>query len=195
MRRNLVTAVLYTLVTTVIFGLAYPLVVTGLAQLLFHDKANGQLIRRDGQIVGSRLIGQPFTAPEYFHSRPSAAGSGYDAANSSGSNYAPTNKKLIDRVAADVATAQSDRPGVDVPIDLVTASGSGLDPDISPAAAEFQAARVARARGLSEAGVRELVGRHTQGRQLGFLGEARVNVLELNMDLDRLATGSVSAGR
>jgi len=195
MRRNLVTAVLYTLVTTVIFGLAYPLVVTGLAQLLFHDKANGQLIRRDGQIVGSRLIGQPFTAPEYFHSRPSAAGSGYDAANSSGSNYAPTNKKLIDRVAADVATAQSDRPGVDVPIDLVTASGSGLDPDISPAAAEFQAARVARARGLSEAGVRELVGRHTQGRQLGFLGEARVNVLELNMDLDRLATRSVPAGR
>lgn len=195
MRRNLVTAVLYTLVTTVIFGLAYPLVVTGLAQLLFHDKANGQLIRRDGQIVGSRLIGQPFTAPEYFHSRPSAAGSGYDAANSSGSNYAPTNKKLIDRVAADVATAQSDRPGVDVPIDLVTASGSGLDPDISPAAAEFQAARVARARGLSEAAVRELVGRHTQGRQLGFLGEARVNVLELNMDLDRLATGSVPAGR
>jgi potassium-transporting ATPase KdpC subunit len=185
MRRNLITAVLYTVVTTVIFGLIYPLVVTGLAQLLFHDKANGQLIYKDGQLVGSRIIGQPFSAPQYFHSRPSAAGNGYDAANSGGSNYAPTNKKLIDRVAGDVTALQVDHPGQDVPIDLVTASGSGLDPDITPAAAEFQVARVARERHLSEDVVRRLISVHTKGRQLGFLGEPRVNVLLLNMDLDQ----------
>jgi potassium-transporting ATPase KdpC subunit len=185
MRRNLITAVLYTVVTTFIFGLVYPLVVTGLAQLLFRDKANGQLIYRDGQLIGSRIIGQPFSAPQYFHSRPSAAGAGYDAANSGGSNFAPTNKKLIDRVAGDVAALQVDHPGVDVPIDLVTASGSGLDPDITPAGAEFQVARVARERHLPEDAVRKLVAQHTQGRQLGFLGEPRVNVLLLNLDLDR----------
>ncbi len=187
MRRNLITAILYTLVTTVIFGLAYPFVVTGVAQVFFKDKANGQLLRQNGQLIGSRIIGQPFTAAGYFHSRPSAAGNGYDAANSSGSNYAPTNKKLIDRVAGDVTALQLDHPNIDVPIDLVTTSGSGLDPDITPAAAEFQVTRIARERRLSEDAVRRLVAQHTQGRQLGFLGEPRVNVLELNLDLDQTA--------
>jgi K+-transporting ATPase ATPase C chain len=184
MRRNLITAVLYTVVTTVLFGVVYPFVVTALAQLFFHDKANGQLLYKGGELVGSRIIGQPFSAPQYFHSRPSAAGNGYDAANSGASNYAPTNKKLIDRVAGDVATYQADHPGTDVPVDLVTASGSGLDPDITPAAAEFQVARVARERHLSEDAVRRLVFEHTERRQLGFLGEPRVNVLLLNLDLD-----------
>jgi K+-transporting ATPase ATPase C chain len=187
MRRNLISALLYTLVTTVLFGLVYPIVVTGVAQLLFKDKANGQLIQLNGQLRGSRLIGQPFTAAGYFHSRPSAAGNGYDAANSSGSNYAPTNKKLIDRVAGDVAKLQPGQPAIDIPIDLVTASASGLDPHISPAAAEFQVARISHERHLSQDVVRELVARHTQERQLGFLGEPRVNVLELNLDLDHTA--------
>jgi potassium-transporting ATPase KdpC subunit len=187
MRRHLITAILYTVVTTVLFGLVYPFVVTGLAQLLFKDKANGQLIEKNGQLVGSRIIGQPFTASGYFHSRPSAAGNGYDAANSSGSNYAPTNKKLIDRVAGDVAALQPEHPGTDIPIDLVTASASGLDPDITPASAEFQVARIARERHLSEGAVRTLVGQFTQGRQLGFLGEPRINVLELNLKLDQVS--------
>ena len=187
MRRHLTTALLYTIVTTVLFGVVYPFVVTGLAQVFFHDKANGQLLYRGGQLVGSRIIGQPFTAPQYFHSRPSAAGNGYDAANSGGSNYAPTNKKLIDRVAGDVAAYQPEHPGAEVPIDLVTASASGLDPDITPAAADFQVPRVAAERHLPEETVRRLVLQHTQGRQLGFLGEPRVNVLLLNIDLDRLA--------
>jgi K+-transporting ATPase ATPase C chain len=187
MRRNLITAILYTLVTTVIFGLVYPFVVTGIAQVLFKDKANGQLLHQNGQLIGSRIIGQSFTVAGYFHSRPSAAGNGYDAANSSGSNYAPTNKKLIDRVAGDVAALQLDHPNTDVPIDLVTASASGLDPDITPAAAEFQVTRIARERRLSEDAVRRIVARHTQGRQLGFLGEPRVNVLELNLALDQNA--------
>jgi K+-transporting ATPase ATPase C chain len=190
MRRHITTAMLYTVATTVLFGLVYPLVVTGVAQLLFHDKANGQLIYKDGSVVGSRIIGQSFTGPTYFHSRPSAAGSGYDAANSSGSNYAPTNKKLIDRVAADASILQTDSSNAEIPIDLVTASGSGLDPHITPAGAEFQVARIARERKLSETTVRQLVTRHTEGRQLGFLGEPRVNVLELNLDLDRMATSS-----
>jgi K+-transporting ATPase ATPase C chain len=187
MRRNLITAILYTLVTTVIFGLVYPFVVTGVAQVFFKDKANGQLLRQNGQLIGSRIIGQPFTAAGYFHSRPSAAGNGYDAANSSGSNYAPTNKKLIDRVAGDVTALQLDHPNTDVPIDLVTTSGSGLDPDITPAGAEFQVTRIARERQLSEDVVRRLIAQHTQGRQLGFLGEPRVNVLELNLALDQIA--------
>jgi potassium-transporting ATPase KdpC subunit len=187
MRRNLITALLYTVVTTVIFGLVYPFVVTGIAQVLFKDKANGQLIQQNGQLVGSRIIGQSFTAAGYFHSRPSAAGNGYDAANSSGSNYAPTNKKLIDRVAGDVTALQLDHPNTDVPIDLVTASASGLDPDITPAAAEFQVTRIAHERHLSEDAVRRLVAQNTQGRQLGFLGEPRVNVLELNLALDQAA--------
>jgi potassium-transporting ATPase KdpC subunit len=187
MRRNLITAILYTVVTTVIFGLVYPFVVTGIAQVFFKDKANGQLLKRNGQLVGSRIIGQSFTSPGYFHSRPSMAGNGYDAANSSGSNYAPTNKKLIDRVAGDVTALQLDHPNTEVPIDLVTTSASGLDPDITPAAAEFQVTRIAHERSLSEDAVRRLIAQHTLGRQLGFLGEPRVNVLELNLDLDQAA--------
>ena len=186
MKKNLLTAVLMTIVTTVLLGLVYPLVVTGLAQVIFPDKANGQLIRRaDGAVIGSRLIGQPFTSPGYFHSRPSAAGAnGYDAGASSGSNLGPMNRKLIDRVNTDVARLQAENPGTPVPIDLVTTSASGLDPHISPAAAEFQIPRVASERGLSELELRSIVSAHTEGRQLGFLGEPRVNVLELNLDLD-----------
>lgn len=187
MRRHITIAVLYTIATTVLFGVIYPLIVTGGAQLLFHDKANGQLLYRDGAVIGSHIIGQSFTSPAYFHSRPSAAGNGYDAANSSGSNYAPTNKKLIDRVTADAAALQPDNPNADIPVDLVTTSASGLDPHITPAGANFQVARIARERNLSETTVRELIAHHTEGRQLGFLGEPRVNVLELNLDLDRTA--------
>jgi K+-transporting ATPase ATPase C chain len=184
MKKDFFTALWMTLVTTLLFGLIYPLTVTGLAQLLFRDRANGQLIVRDGKIVGSRIIGQPFTGPGYFHSRPSAAGSGYDAAASGASNLAPTNKVLIERVRADVRRLQTENPAAPVPVDLVTTSGSGLDPHISPAAAEFQIPRVARERRISEEQVRALVRRHTEGRQFGFLGEPRVNVLELNLDLD-----------
>jgi K+-transporting ATPase ATPase C chain len=183
--KNLLTAVLMTIVTTVLLGLIYPLVVTGLAQVIFPDQANGQLIRRDGVVIGSRIIGQPFGGPGYFRSRPSAAGAaGYDAGASSGSNLGPTNQKLIDRVKADVEKLQAENPGKTVPIDLVTTSGSGLDPHISPAAAEFQIPRIMRERGLSEPEVRQLIAAHTEGRQFGFLGEPRVNVLELNIDLD-----------
>ncbi|MEO6817331.1 MAG: potassium-transporting ATPase subunit KdpC [Edaphobacter sp.] len=187
MHRNLITAILYTVVTTIIFGVIYPYAVTGVSQLLFKNKANGQLIYQNGQLIGSRIIGQPFSAPGYFHSRPSAAGNGYDAANSGGSNYGPTNKKLIDRIASDAATAQTDHPGAEIPVDLVTASASGLDPDITPAAAEFQVARIARERHLDASTVRQLVAKHTLGRQFGFLGESRVNVLALNLDLDETA--------
>lgn len=194
MRRHITTAILYTLVTTLIFGLAYPLLVTALAQLLFKNKANGQLIQQNGTLVGSHLIGQPFSSPVYFHSRPSAAGAGYDAANSGASNYGPTNQKLVDRVKDSFAAAATDRPGTDIPIDLVTASASGLDPDITPAAADFQVARVARERHLSEGAVRNLVAKHSKARQFGVLGEPRVNVLELNLDLKNLATSS-DAGR
>ena len=183
MKRNLITAILFTLVTTVLFGVLYPLAVTGLAQALFRDKADGQLIKVDGKVVGSRIIGQNFNAPGYFHSRPSNAGTGYDATSSSGSNYGPTNKVLIDRVHGDVEKLHAGKSNQEVPVDLVTSSGSGLDPDISPAAAEFQIPRVAHERRVSEAEVRALVRAHTQGRQLGFLGEPRVNVLELNLDL------------
>jgi K+-transporting ATPase ATPase C chain len=184
--KNLLTAVLMTLVTTILLGLAYPLVVTGLAQVIFQDKANGQLIKNaDGVVIGSRLIGQPFSSPGYFRSRPSAAGAnGYDASASTGSNLGPTNQKLLDRVKADVEKLQAENPGKPVPIDLVTTSGSGLDPHISPAAAEFQVPRVARERGMREAELRQFVATHTEGRQFGFLGEPRVNVLELNLDLD-----------
>ena len=188
MRRNLLIAVRFTVATTVLFGVAYPAVVTGAAQLIFKDKADGQLIRRNGELVGSRILGQSFSGPGYFHSRPSAAGNGYDAANSGGSNLGPSSKKLVDRVAADASLAQSDRPGTDVPVDLVTASASGLDPHITPAAAEFQADRVAQERHLDRSIVEQAITKHTEGRQFGFLGEARVNVLELNLDLDQFAS-------
>jgi K+-transporting ATPase ATPase C chain len=184
MKKNFITAVLMTIATTVLLGFVYPLVVTVLAQTLMKDKANGQLISKDGKIVGSHILGQPFTTSRYFHSRPSAAGNGYDAASSGGSNLGPTNKKLIERVSGDVATAQAENPGKLVPIDLVTTSASGLDPHISPAAAEFQVGRVARTRGMSEEEVRALIAKHTEQRQWGFMGEPRVNVLELNLDLD-----------
>jgi K+-transporting ATPase ATPase C chain len=184
MKKNLLISIWMTLATTVLFGLIYPLVVTGLAQVIFPKKANGELIYHDGKLIGSRLIGQAFTSPAYFHSRPSAAGTGYDAGSSGGSNLGPTNKALVDRVNGDVQKLQAENPNVPVPVDLVTTSGSGLDPDISPAAAEYQIARVARARGISEADLRHLVARHTAGRDLGFIGEPRVNVLELNLDLD-----------
>ena len=184
--KNLITAILMTIVTTIILGLVYPLVVTGLAQVIFPDKANGQLITNaEGTVIGSRLIGQPFSSPGYFRSRPSAAGAnGYDASGSGGSNLGPTNQKLIDRVKTDVEKLQAENPGKPVPIDLVTTSGSGLDPHISPAGAEFQVPRVARERGMSEDALRQIVAAHTEGRQFGFLGEPRVNVLELNLDLD-----------
>ena len=184
MKRNFLTAVWFTLVTTVLFGVLYPITVTGLSQLLFPKQANGQLIERKGKVAGSAIIGQSFTGPGYFHSRPSSAGTGYDASSSSGSNLAPTNKLLIDRVNSDVQKAQTENPGTPVPVDLVTASGSGLDPDISPAAAEFQILRVSKERHLSPDEVRALVRKHTRGRQLGVLGEPRVGVLELNLELD-----------
>jgi potassium-transporting ATPase KdpC subunit len=185
MKRNLLISIWMTVATTVLFGLIYPLVVTGLAQVIFPHKANGQLIVKDGKVVGSRIIGQGFTGPQYFHPRPSAAGNGYDAGNSGGSNYGPTNRKLLDRVKGDVAAAQAENTATPVPIDLVTTSASGLDPDITPAAAEFQLARVAKTRGMTLEQLRSVVAKHTQGRQFGVLGEPTVNVLELNLDLDQ----------
>jgi potassium-transporting ATPase KdpC subunit len=186
MKKNFLTAVLMTIATTILLGIIYPLVVTLLAQVLFHDKANGQLVSRNGEVIGSRIIGQPFVSDKYFHSRPSAAGNGYDAANSSGSNLGPTNQKLIDRIKSDVAAAQADNPNTPVPIDLVTTSGSGLDPDITPAAALFQLPRIARVRRLSEDQVRALVQGHILLRQFGILGEPRVSVLQLNLALDEI---------
>lgn len=173
-----------TIATTLLLGVAYPLAVTVLAQVLFRDKANGQILHRNGEAIGSRIIGQQFTAAKYFHSRPSAAGNGYDAGNSGGTNLASTNQKLIDRVKSDTAALHDENPSQPVPVDLITTSASGLDPEISPAAAEFQVSRVARARGMQESAVRELVQKHTAQRTLGLLGEPRVNVLELNLALD-----------
>ena len=171
---------------TLLFGLGYPLVVTVLAGVLFPHKAAGSLILKDGQVIGSELIAQSFTADRYFHPRPSAAGNGYDATSSGGSNLAQSNAKLVQRIQGDIDKLAAANPGKPVPIDLVTTSGSGLDPDITPDAAFYQAARVARARGVSEERVRSLIEKHIAGRQLGFLGEPRVNVLELNLDLDNL---------
>jgi K+-transporting ATPase ATPase C chain len=186
MKKNLITAVLMTIATTVLLGILYPLLVTGLAQLIFPQQANGQLIHaKDGVVIGSRLIGQPFSGPGYFHSRPSAAGAaGYDATASGGSNLGPTNAQLTTRVSGDVAKLQAENPGVPIPVDLVTTSGSGLDPDITPAAAQFQIRRVAAERKIPEAEVARLVLEHSENRQWGFLGEPRVNVLELNIALD-----------
>ena len=186
MKKNLITAVLMTIATTVLLGILYPLLVTGLAQLIFPKQANGELIKgKDGVIVGSRLIGQPFSGPGYFHSRPSAAGAaGYDASASGGSNLGPTNAQLVTRVNGDVAKLQAENPGVPIPVDLVTTSASGLDPDISPAAAEFQIRRVAAERKVPEAEVARLVAENSENRQWGSLGEPRVHVLELNLALD-----------
>jgi len=184
MKKNLIIAILMTVVTTILLGIVYPLVVTGIAQVLMPDKANGQLLHANGELIGSRIIGQPFSGAKYFHSRPSAAGNGYDAANSGGTNLGPTNSALISRIDQDVAALQAENPGVPVPVDLVTTSASGLDPEISIAAAEFQVPRIARERHLTEDAVRQLVRQHTATRQLGFLGEPRVNVLELNLALD-----------
>jgi K+-transporting ATPase ATPase C chain len=184
MKKNLITAVLMTVATTVLLGIIYPLVVTGLAQLIFPKQANGQLIQRDGKTIGSRIIAQGFSSPGYFHPRPSFAGNGYDPTNTNGSQLGPTNQKLIDRVKGDVANAHAENPSVSVPIDLVTGSGSGLDPHITPAAAEFQLPRVAKERGTTVEQLRALVEKHSEDRQFGFLGEPRVNVLELNLELD-----------
>jgi potassium-transporting ATPase KdpC subunit len=184
MKKNLITAILMTIATTILLGIVYPLVVTGLAQLLFPRQANGQLIQKGGKTVGSSIIAQGFSGPTYFHPRPSFAGNGYDPTNSNGSQLGPTNQKLIDRVKGDVGNAQAENPATPVPIDLVTGSASGLDPHISPAAAEFQLPRVAKERGTTVDQLRPLVAKHTEDRQFGFLGEARVNVLELNLELD-----------
>jgi K+-transporting ATPase ATPase C chain len=182
MKKKIITACLYTVITAVLLGIVYPLAMTGLSRLLFRDKADGQLVQRNGEVVGSRLIGQPFTGAGYFHSRPSAAGAGYDAANSSGSNLGPSSKTLIDRVGVSTAAESNGTP---VPVDLVTASGSGLDPDLSPAAALYQVPRVAKERHLPEADLTEMVRKSVVPRQFGLLGEPRVNVLQLNLALDQ----------
>jgi K+-transporting ATPase ATPase C chain len=189
MKRNLMISIWMTLATTVLLGILYPLAVTELAQWIFPRQASGELINSGGKLQGSSLIGQPFSSPGYFHSRPSAAGpAGYDpnAASGGASNLGPTNSALIARVKADVDHAQAENPGAAIPADMVTTSGSGLDPHISPASAEFQVPRVAKERVMTEAEVRLVVQRHTEGRQLGFLGEPRVNVLELNLELNAL---------
>lgn len=181
---NLRISILITLTTTIIFGLLYPLAVTAISQLLFPHQANGSLVTKNGQVVGSELLGQSFSGPGYFHSRPSAAGTGYDASQSSGSNLAPTNHQLLDRLKSDMQKLQAENPGAPIPVDLITSSGSGLDPEISPAAAEFQVARIGRERHIDASAVRALIAKHTLPRQFGFLGEPRVRILELNLDLD-----------
>jgi len=184
MKRHIVTSLLYTAITAVLLGIGYPLMVMAVARVAFPAQAKGELVYdASGQLIGSKLIGQAFTGAKYFHSRPSAAGTGYDATSSGGSNLGPTSKALADRVAQSVTT----EGGGDVPVDLVTASGSGLDPDITPEAAMYQVLRVAKERGVSEAWVRALVQQHVTPRQLGFLGEPRVNVLELNLALDAMS--------
>ncbi len=181
------TSILFTLVTAVVLGIGYPLVVTGIATVAFPHKAAGSLILKDGQVIGSELLAQSFTADKYFHPRPSAAGNGYDATASGGTNLAQSNAKLVARIQGDIDKFAAANPGKPVPIDMVTTSGSGLDPDITPDNAEYQAARVAKARGLTEEQVRTLIAQHTAGRTLGLLGEPRVNVLALNRALDETA--------
>ena len=183
MKKHFLTSALYTCVTAILLGIVYPAFVTGFAQLTMRNKADGQLITSNGATVGSALIGQPFTGPGYFHSRPSAAGTGYDASSSSGSNLAPTSKALADRLDASVKAESNVSP---VPVDLVTTSASGLDPDITPAAALYQVGRVAENRHVEPVILRQLIGKATTPRQLGLFGEARVNVLRLNLALDNL---------
>ena len=180
------TAIRFTLVTTVLIGLGYPLVVTAIAGVVFPHKAAGSLIMKNGKVIGSELLSQSFKSDRYFHPRPSAAGNGYDATSSGGSNLAESNKTLVDRIQGSIDKLSQENPGKPVPIDLVTTSGSGLDPDITPDAASFQAPRVAKARGISEDSIRQLIEQHITGRQLGVLGESRVNVLDLNLALDAL---------
>jgi K+-transporting ATPase ATPase C chain len=185
--KHIYPAIAMTIILTILVGIIYPFVITGLAQALFREKAQGSLIEKEGKVIGSRLIGQPFHGPGYFYSRPSAAGSGYDAAASSGTNLGPTSKKLVEeqvRVAAE--RLRSENPNLPIPVDLVTSSASGLDPHITPAGAKFQVPRIARERGMNEDEVRRLVREHTEGRQFGILGEPRVNVLELNLALDAI---------
>jgi K+-transporting ATPase ATPase C chain len=188
--KSLRIAIRFTLITTVLLGIGYPLLVTAIAKLTLNRQANGELITRDGIVIGSQLIGQNFASDKYFHSRPSEAGTGYDASNSSGSNYAQSNQKLVTRIQGDVAKASADSPTEPVPIDLVTASGSGLDPDITPAAALYQVHRVGQARKLTDEQVTRLVNAHITPRQFGFLGEPRVNVLALNLALDELSSAA-----
>jgi potassium-transporting ATPase KdpC subunit len=182
--KQIYPAIAMTVVLTVLLGIIYPLAVTGLAQVMFPTKAGGSLIGKEGKVIGSSLIGQPFIGPGYFHSRPSAAGSGYDATASAGTNLGPTSQKLMDTIKTAAESLREENPGTPIPIDLVTASASGLDPHITPAAAEFQVPRIAKERGLSSDEVRRLVREHSEGRQFGLLGEPRVNVLELNLALD-----------
>jgi K+-transporting ATPase ATPase C chain len=187
LKNHLYPAIAITVVLMVLLGIVYPLAVTGLAQVLFKEKANGSLIEKGGQVIGSRLIGQPFSGPGYFHSRPSAAGSGYDAGASSGTNLGPTSQKLLEtNVKAAAEALKEENPGTAIPVDLVTASASGLDPHITPAAAEFQVPRIARERNMTADEVHTLVREHTEGRTFGLLGEPRVNVLELNLALDEV---------
>jgi potassium-transporting ATPase KdpC subunit len=183
--KDLITSILMVVVLTIALGVFYPLAVWGVAQVIMPGKANGSLIVKDGKVIGSELLGQQFTADKYFHSRPSAAGNGYDASASSGSNLGPTSQKLIDRVKTDAETLQAENPGKKIPADLITTSASGLDPHISPAAAEFQIPRITKARSISEADLRKIIANNTEGRDLGIFGEPRVNVLKLNLELDK----------
>ncbi len=182
--KEIYPSVMISIVLTVLVGVLYPVAMTGLSMMFFTEKARGSLIEKEGRIIGSRLLGQPFNGVGYFHPRPSAAGSGYDATASGGTNLGPTSKPLLDQVKMRAEKLKTDHPEVRIPIDLVTSSASGLDPHITPAAAEFQIPRVVRERHMTEDNVRQLVKKHTEGRQFGILGEPRVNVLELNLDLD-----------
>jgi K+-transporting ATPase ATPase C chain len=184
--KNVITSILMILIFTIALGIIYPLAVWGVSQAMFPYQANGSLVKNaKGEVIGSELLGQTFTGPGYFHSRPSAAGSGYDASASSGSNLGPTSEKLIDRIKTDAEALGAENPAKNIPADLVTTSASGLDPHISPAAAAFQISRVAKERRISENDLRQIVARYTAGRQFGFFGEAGVNVLMLNLELDR----------
>ncbi len=187
--KHIYPAVALTIVLTVLLGIIYPFAITGLSYLFFKEKAQGSLIQKEGKVIGSRLIGQPFRGPSYFHSRPSAAGSGYDATASGGANLGPTSKQLFEgQVRGRAKQLHAENPNMKIPVDLITSSGSGLDPHISPAAAEFQVPRVARERLMAESQVRQLMEKHKEGRQFGFLGEPTVNVLELNLELDEISS-------